>query len=88
MLTPEYLDILRKASLYNRRVVESGARCGCFHCKEMFEGAQVSDWFDKGLTAVCPKCGIDSVISEASPGVGQLTPEALTAMYDRWFNYK
>ena len=36
---------------------------GCFHCLQMFTKASIKEWIDYEQTALCPYCGIDSVIS-------------------------
>ena len=49
-----------------REVMES-AICGCFYCLETFPPTEIEDWADDGPpTALCPRCGIDSVIGDAS----------------------
>jgi len=41
--------------------------CGCFYCLEIFNPNEINDWIkDKGGTAICPYCGVDSVIGESS----------------------
>jgi hypothetical protein len=40
------------------------SKCGCFYCLETFDGAEIRQWTDEGITALCPRCGIDSVLSE------------------------
>ncbi|MET3664018.1 hypothetical protein [Caulobacter sp. 1776] len=51
---------------HQREVIES-TLCGCFYCREIFLPAEIEDWLDDELpTALCPRCGIDSVIGDAS----------------------
>jgi hypothetical protein len=33
---------------------------------ENFQASEIADWIDDGATAMCPRCGIDSVIGTAS----------------------
>ncbi|HEY5771822.1 MAG TPA: cytoplasmic protein, partial [Chitinophagaceae bacterium] len=44
--------------------------CGCFYCVGIFKSAEIIEWTDednpKGQTALCPICGIDSVIGDKS----------------------
>ncbi len=41
--------------------------CGCFYCLAVFAPAEIEDWVDdEPRTALCPRCGIDSVIGDAS----------------------
>ncbi|OOG92609.1 hypothetical protein BTH41_05112 [Bacillus mycoides] len=39
--------------------------CGCFYCLEIFIPSKINEWWDDD-TAVCPYCGIDSIIEEGS----------------------
>lgn len=48
----------------NRHEVERSVVCGCFYCKKTFRSSEIEDWADDGETALCPKCGIDSVIGD------------------------
>jgi hypothetical protein len=45
-------------------------RCGCFYCLAIFPADAIDFWIDVvdgvGVTAMCPECGIDSVIGSAS----------------------
>ena len=52
----------RKKSLFNRETVKESTICGCFFCMNVYLSEQVVDWCDKGQTAICPHCEIDSVI--------------------------
>ncbi len=52
----------------NFDMLSKDSLCGCFYCLEMFSLKEIKFWIDDkdGKTALCPKCGIDSVISESS----------------------
>ncbi|MFC4128240.1 cytoplasmic protein [Nocardia rhizosphaerae] len=81
---------LRAAHRYSARhrfEIEASSRCGCFHCRTTFPPSAIQDWTDtqrgRGETALCPICGIDSVIGDSSGY--PLTAEFLTGMHDYWF---
>jgi hypothetical protein len=57
--------------------------CGCFYCLEIFTASEIEDWVDDGQTALCAKCGIDSVIGSASGF--PVTKEFLQEMHKFWF---
>ena len=63
--------------------------CGCFYCEEIFSPSEITEWLihnnpcDKRGTAVCPHCGIDSVIGESSGY--PITKPFLCAMKKYWF---
>ena len=62
----------------NREEIASSEQCGCFYCLSIFSPADIEDWIDKDKTAMCPKCGIDSVLAE-------FTPDLLKKMQQEWF---
>ena len=72
-----------KHSIYHRQEVEKSELCGCFHCTSTFTPDTVNSWTDEGTTALCPKCGIDSVIGSASGF--PISKVFLSAMKKHWF---
>ena len=64
-------------------------KCGCFYCQTIFDPKEISEWIedsnscDNAGTAVCPYCGIDSVIGESSGY--PITKEFLAEMNQHWF---
>lgn len=66
---------------------------GCFYCGDQFQAADIEEWCDeedsKSCTALCPTCGIDSVISIADMlklGVGREEfGELLSELKFYWF---
>jgi len=57
--------------------------CGCFHCLEIFNPSKINNWIDDiSGTAICPYCGIDSVIGESSGY--PITKEFLEEMNGCW----
>ncbi len=50
----------------HRQEIEASARCGCFFCFRTFGQAEIKVWIDANQTALCPKCGVDSVLGSAS----------------------
>ena len=77
---------LRKAhkhSSNHRQELESSELCGCFYCLRTFPTSKINDWVDDETTALCPNCGIDSVIGSASSF--PIKREFLEAMKALWF---
>ena len=70
-------------SARHRDEIERSQQCGCFNCCLVFDAKEIVDYIDGGETALCPHCGTDSVIGDAS-GIA-LTPQFLQAMSRRWF---
>jgi hypothetical protein len=58
--------------------------CGCFYCLKIFHPSEITFWIaDTTGTAVCPYCGIDSIIGESSGY--PITTEFLIKMQNHWF---
>lgn len=63
--------------------------CGCFYCGKIFSPAEIKEWIvvnnpcDRHGTAICPHCGIDSVIGESSGY--PITEEFMKIMHMIWF---
>ncbi len=63
--------------------------CGCFYCLEIYSPSEINEWIvadndcDRYGTAICPYCGIDSVIGESSGY--PITKNFLTKMNRYWF---
>lgn len=86
MTTPDVIRAHRHSSRHRDEVLAS-AVCGCFYCGALFPPADVERWIDVwegvGQTAVCPRCGIDSVIGSESGY--PVTADFLAAMKAHWF---
>ena len=85
MLLPENhpLRVAHKKSIYHRVEIERSQKCGCFHCEAIFDPDQIEDWTDDNTTALCPLCGIDSVIGDRSGF--EITKRFLEEMHEVWF---
>jgi hypothetical protein len=70
-------------SLRHRPEILTSEFCGCFYCTGMFTPGEIHDWTDDDQTALCPKCGIDSVLGSAAGFA--LTKEFLQEMHNYWF---
>jgi hypothetical protein len=73
-------DAIVKLSMLNRDRVTTAASCGCFHCQSIFASDEVREWVDNGQTALCPRCGIDSVL----PGITDF--ETLASLHHHRFD--
>jgi hypothetical protein len=75
----ESLKAAHRHSIRHREEIFSSDLCGCFYCLRTFPPSEIEDWIKEpkggGMTAMCPGCGIDSVIGSASGF--PLTPEFL-----------
>jgi len=79
------VDAAHKHSARHRSELENSTKCGCFYCLETFKLPDISEpeWIDDDTTLLCPFCGIDSVIGDASGH--PLDSSFLQLMRARWF---
>jgi hypothetical protein len=85
---PAAVQAAHKHSIDHRAEVLSSTLCGCFYCCARFPPSDIVEWVDdnrggEGQTALCPKCGIDSVIGDRSGF--DISDELLSAMKAHWF---
>jgi hypothetical protein len=62
--------------------------CGCFYCCKTFKFSQITDWVkdseeEAEQTALCPFCGIDSIIGSKSGY--PIEKKFLKQMKKKWF---
>ncbi len=63
----EFLIEAHKACDLHRKSILENEFCGCFYCKKVYKSIEIKEWTDDEETAICPKCGIDSVLSSQLP---------------------
>ncbi len=79
----------------HRKEISISKLCGCFYCLNIFKPSEICDWIkeksnneidieDVGETALCPKCGIDSVMGSKS-GFPINDKKFLKEMHKYWF---
>lgn len=81
---PMDLERAHGFSIFNRQHVLASESCGCFCCLAEFPPSEITQWIDRALTPICPRCGIDSVIGAASGF--PITDDFLKTMNKRWFS--
>ena len=68
----------------NKAMLLHDNKCGCFFCLSIFAPAEINEWIQGTKeTALCPFCGIDSVIGESSGY--PITKDFLSKMKEYWF---
>jgi len=86
------LDVVRAHahSIDHRNLLARSDNCGCFNCLEVFGADTITEWTDvvngEGVTALCPRCGLDAVIGSASGF--PIERGFLDAMRTRWMGHK
>lgn len=62
----DYIEA-HKYSDNHKKQLRKDKKCGCFYCLTIFSPMEIKEWVeDISGTAICPYCGIDSVIGESS----------------------
>lgn len=98
-MTESELRKLHEASTLNRHAIESSDQVGCFCCERIWDPLEfpIKEWTDDSpfssrmpdagkhgnATALCPFCGIDSIIAKLS--VGKITHGMLDQLERYWF---
>lgn len=81
--------LLHGFSSRNEFLLDVSETCGCFYCEKIYDPDEIYDWIveynspSTDRTAMCPYCGIDSVIPDIKV---HLSKELLRAMHERWFS--
>ena len=63
--------------------IANSKRVGCYHCIQVYSPLEITVTTDNGKTAVCAKCGIDSVLPDTSPF--SLDNKTLNELNKKWF---
>ena len=79
----ELFKYAHRLSIYNKPSIMKSKICGCFYCGKIYPATSIRSFIDNGTTALCPHCGIDSVIADAD--WKDLTREFLEKMHIRFF---
>lgn len=78
---------LHNTTFRNEKQIQNSDICGCFYCQNIFRANEVTEWCDDDgcgdKTALCPRCGIDSVLGDAS--FFEITPELMALMNMMFF---
>jgi hypothetical protein len=80
---PDAVRAAHDHSSRHRKETLDSDECGCFYCGAIFSPNEIADWVDHDQTALCPKCGIDSIIGSQSGF--PLTKDFLNEMNRYWF---
>lgn len=87
---PEDVQQAHKHSSGHKIEILKSTNCGCFYCCTIFTPDRIMDWVNdpegESLTALCPVCGIDSVIGDSSGF--EISETFLAKMKLYWFSVK
>ena len=67
-LSTQQIDEYLAHSANNGTEILRSRQAGCFFCESLFSAKEIHDWDNESnsLTAVCPRCGMHSVVGDAS----------------------
>lgn len=68
----------------NRKKLMDAKVCGCFYCLRIFDPKEIVWEDDMDNTAMCPYCGIDSILPESANL--PITKPFLRKMREYWFS--
>ena len=70
----------------HRAEIEASTKCACFFCFRVFRSAEIKAWIDVNTTALCPGCGVDAVLGDASGH--SIADRSLRKMHEHYFAYR
>jgi hypothetical protein len=74
-----YEYIHRNETIYNKPILLDSPDCGCFNCLKVFKPDTIVEWVDSNTTALCPHCGVDSVMPTRNK-------DTMIGMNSKWFS--
>lgn len=75
-----------KASFKNMKDLKNDTLCGCFYCLEIYNPKEIVEFVEEDngeKTAICPYCGVDSVLGKSSGY--PINKQFLGMMFKQWF---
>ena len=75
--------IANEFSMKNKKQLEHSSICGCFGCLKIFDPSEITEYIPGEDTAVCPYCGTDAILGDASGY--QITEEFIKEMNEAHF---
>lgn len=75
----------QKYSYQNQKSIQKSSKCGCYYCLRIFSPQEITEWNQektKLKTAMCPYCGIDSVLGDVNVDINI---NLLKEMNEYWF---
>ena len=69
------------SSFHSEQLKTPGALAGCFYCEKFFSATDIKKWIDGDETALCPHCGIDSVLMTGGYESGSYQGHRIDAVF-------
>ena len=75
-----------KSSIYNKEILLKSTEAACYYCLSQFKASYIWEYVDDDdITALCPHCGIDAVLGDAT-GLPIHNIEYLKAIHNMGFD--
>lgn len=76
------LELAINFATSNKQDLMKSDKAGCYYCRKIYPASEVKEFIEGEDTALCPKCGIDSVLPDS---VYDLSIEKLRELHQFWF---
>lgn len=93
------LESIWRYCTHHRDLIVRSDQAGCFHRGAIFPATEITEWIDEqpakpsgtvtadGVTALCPRCGMDAVLPSATVTIStdllvQITGRRLSNVYE------
>ena len=65
--TQDDWHVASETSIHNRPKIQESCFVGCYYCRNQYHASLIKEYIDEAEdTAICPMCGIDAVLPDAS----------------------
>jgi hypothetical protein len=82
-MTKDQISAAIRFATGNREALAKSKKAGCYYCLTIYAASEVVRFLPPEDTALCPYCGIDSVLADQSPY--ELKVEILEELHIFWF---
>ncbi len=82
-MTKDQLRAAIRFATGNRQALVKSDQAGCYYCLTIYAASEVVRFLPSEDTALCPYCGIDSVLADQSPY--ELNAQTLKELHEYWF---
>lgn len=74
------LDRFHSLAKNNKGLIQFFGEGNCFHCLKTCSSSEINEWTDSENTAICPHCGIDSILP------GEWSQKMIKILKDKYFS--
>ena len=82
MNKPVNVRHIAKHAMKNKGELDNSPLFGCYSCMHTGETKEITEWTDKGETAICPNCKTDTILSGS---ITEINKDNLKSINEFWF---